>query len=735
MITTTNLTELQKLIDSEHADPHHILGMHEIILKDKPCLSVRAYIPQAKSVTVIDRQNKEKRYPMERIHVDGFFESIISDCDEWFRYELEMVSYEGNSWVTCDPYSFQPVLSELDLYLFGEGTHYEIYNKLGAHIATADGVEGVLFAVWAPNAKRVSVIGDFNAWDGRRNPMRMLRHSGIWELFVPHLTICDRYKFEIKTHQDVILEKMDPYCNFAELRPSTTSLVFDLNKYKWRDHNWMEKRQRDNPLNGPMSIYEVHFGSWKRVYSEQNRYYSYVELARELVPYVKEMGYTHIELMPVKEHPFDGSWGYQVAGYFAPTSRYGSPDEFMYFVDECHINGLGVILDWVPAHFPKDPHGLARFDGTALYEHEHPMQGEHPDWGTLIFNYGRKEVKNFLIANALFWLEKFHIDGLRVDAVASMLYLDYGKEEGQWVPNQYGGKENLDAVEFMKHMNSVILGRYPHVLMVAEESTAWGGVSRPVEYNGLGFNLKWNMGWMNDFLYYMSKNPAHKPYHHDSLTFSMVYAHTENFVLVLSHDEVVHGKGSLINKMPGDIWQKFANLRTAYGFMYGHPGKKLMFMGGEFGQFDEWSVDKSLDWFLLDYEHHRQLQDYVKDLNVFYEKDRPLWHDDFSGGGFEWINCSDWMHCLVSFFRKCDQPGNITVFMCNFTPVPYTEHRIGVPEPGIYKEVLNSDNTKYGGSGIVNPSPLEAELREWDGRPYSIPLKVPPLGVCILKKL
>ncbi len=735
MVTTANLLELQKLINSEHGDPHHILGMHEVIVSGHNSLAVRAFIPQAKEITVIDDNDETKTYEMTKIHDDGFFEVIIKDREEWFMYKLLVTGYTENTWTMYDPYSFGIIISEMDLHLFGEGTHYKIFEKLGAHIMEHQGVKGVHFAVWAPNAKRVSVIGDFNSWDGRRSQMRLLNKSGIWELFVPGLKECDKYKFEIKTHWGEVIEKSDPYGNFAELRPSTTSLVYDINKYKWNDDYWIKKRNSESPLNKPINIYEVHLGSWKRVIDEDYRFLSYIELAEQLIPYVKEMGYTHIELMPIEEHPYDGSWGYQVTGYYAPTSRYGNPEEFMYFIDKCHQNDIGVILDWVPAHFPKDAHGLARFDGTALYEHQDPKQGEHPEWGTLIFNFGRKEVKNFLIGNAIFWLEKYHLDGLRVDAVASMIYLNYAKNDGQWVPNQYGGNINLDAVEFVRHMNSVILGRSPHVLMIAEESTSWQGVSRPVEENGLGFNLKWNMGWMNDILFYVKKECIHRKYHHNNLTFGSMYAHTENFVLVLSHDEVVHLKRSLVDKMPGDLWQKFANLRVLYGYMYGHLGKKLLFMGGEFAQFAEWDEKKSIDWFLLDYEHHRQMQLFVKELNNFYKEDKPLWHDDFGTWGFEWIQADDAQRSIVSFYRKCDNPRNITIFICNFTPETYLDFRVGVPFEGKYIEVLNSDNTKYGGSGVINTEIMVSQEHFCDNRHNSISLKLPPLAVSIIKVL
>ena len=735
MISKVSLQELNRIIEVRHSDPHCVLGMHIVQEGGKDCVSVRAFIPQAKKVTLIDNNDDSKTYELSKIHIDGFFEVLIEDRAEWFMYKFSIEDGAGNQWTSYDPYSFQPTVGEMDLYLYGEGTHYEIFNKLGAHPTVCQGVEGVSFAVWAPNAARVSVIGDFNVWDGRRTMMRALASSGIWEVFVPGLKTYDKYKFEVRTHSGAILQKSDPYGNFAEMRPNTASVVYDITQYKWNDSEWIKQREGEQQINRPISIYELHLGSWKRVVdeNENERFMTYTEMADEIIPYVKEMGYTHIELMPVKEHPFDGSWGYQVVGYFAPTSRYGEPEEFMYFVDKCHQNNIAIILDWVPAHFPKDSHGLAMFDGTALYEHADKRQGEHPDWGTLIFNYGRKEVKNFLIANALFWIERYHIDGLRVDAVASMLYLDYGKQEGQWVPNEYGGRENLAAVEFMRHMNSIILGRYPNTLMIAEESTAWAGVSRPPESGGLGFNLKWNMGWMNDFLSYIEKDPIHRKYHHNSLTFSMVYAYTENFTLVLSHDEVVHGKGSMINKMPGDLWQKFANLRLTYGFMYGHPGKKLLFMGSEFGQFAEWSEAKSLDWHLLEYEHHAQIQKFVKDLNHLYVKENSLWNDDFTSTGFEWIDCSDHERSIVSFIRKGADPNDVLLFVSNFTPVPYTDYRLGVPKNCAYQEILNSDAREYGGGNIINKEIISAEEIEYHGRTHSIKINLPPLATVIFR--
>lgn len=733
MLTTLNMLEMQLIITASHGDPHTVLGMHEMTIDNKACLVVRAFIPQAKSITIIDDKKTDKTFKMEKIHMDGFFECIIKSRKKWFKYRLEIEDYEGHSWTTYDPYSFAPGIGEQDIYLFNQGTHYEIYNKLGANPTVIDGVKGVLFGVWAPNAKRVSVIGEFNNWDGRRNAMRLLGTSGIWEIFIPGLQNCDKYKFEIKTTSGELIQKSDPYGKFAELRPSTTSLVYDINNYKWKDSKWYKHLNKSDKYNVPMNIYEVHLGSWKRVEDEDNRFLSYLELANELIPYVKEMGYTHIEILPIEEHPFDGSWGYQVTGYYAPTSRYGNPDEFMTFVDKCHQAGIGIILDWVPAHFPKDAHGLAKFDGTALYEHQNPKQGEHPEWGTLIFNYGRNEVKNFLIANALYWIEKFHIDGLRVDAVASMLYLDYCKKDGEWVPNKYGGRENLDAVEFMKHMNSVITSKHPNVHMIAEESTSWPGVTTPAQEDGLGFTLKWNMGWMNDFLEYVELDPIYKKYHHYNMTFASTYAYSEKFVLVLSHDEVVHGKKSMLDKMPGDLWQKFANLRVAYGFAMAHPGKKLLFMGGEFGQFIEWNEKRPLDWFLLEYDHHQQTLDFVKELNHLYLDNNALWEKDFDGFGFEWIDADDKDRSIYSFIRRGETKEDTLVVVCNFTPNADEEFRVAVPFEGTWKEILNSDDTRFGGSGVINTTPAKSEKIECNHRENSIGLRLAPLSVTILK--
>ena len=737
MIIFTNATELLKIIDVEHNNPHSVLGMHESKNENKENIFVivRQFIPQAKSITIVDAQNEVIKYNMKKIHRDGFFELIIPDKKEWFEYYLLVEDFQGNSWVTYDSYSFEPTISEYDRYLFNIGNHYNIYEKLGAHIREINGVNGVSFAVWAPNAKSVSVVGDFNNWDERRNQMRILGQSGIWEIFIPNLIEGDKYKFFIKTQNNNTFLKSDPYGVYNELRPNTASIVYNISNYKWNDKDWIERREFIDVYNNPMNIYEVHLGSWMRVPEEENRSLTYRELADKLVKYVKDMGYTHIELLPIEEHPFDGSWGYQVTGYYAPTSRYGTPKEFKEFVDTCHINGIGVFLDWVPAHFPKDIHGLANFDGTALYEHQDPKKGEHPEWGTYIFNYGRNEVKNFLIANAMYWIDEYHIDGLRVDAVASMLYLDYGKCSGQWIPNERGGRENLEAVEFLKHMNSIITKKFKGVMIIAEESTSWAGVTKSVEYDGLGFTMKWNMGWMNDYLSYLKKDCIYRKYHQNNITFSLMYAYSENFVLVLSHDEVVHMKGSMATKMPGDLWQKFANLRVAYGYMYGHPGKMLNFMGNEFGQFSEWSETRSLDWHLLNFEHHKKLQLYIKELNRFYINNPSMWEKDFDYTGFEWIECNDNEKSIVSFVRRGNQIENELLFICNFTPETYFNFRVGVTIFGEYKEIFNSDEEKYGGSGVVNRKLILSERIERNKRQNSICLNIPPLGIIILKRI
>ena len=730
MLTTTKLYDIFHIVNGEHSDPHTVLGMHEMEEDGRKAVVVRAFLPYAAGITVIDYANKRKKYPMERLHADGFFEVTIADREEWFRYQLEYTDADGNTWRSYDPYSFSPTLSEFDRHLFGAGTHYEIYEKMGGRLMTHEGARGAAFSVWAPNAKAVSVIGDFNNWDARRSPMRRLGESGIWELFLPAAAEGDKYKFHVTQCDGRVVDKTDPYGVYAEVRPNNASVLYPLKRYKWKDRRWMTARRKSDFRAAPMNIYEVHLGSWKR--AEGNRFLSYTELAEQLIPYVKEMGYTHIEMLPVEEHPFDGSWGYQVTGYYAPTSRYGSPDEFKQFVDACHQNGISVILDWVPAHFPKDDFALARFDGTALYEHQDPRLGEHIQWGTYIFNYGRKEVANFLLANALYWMDIFHIDGLRVDAVASLLRLDFCKEEGQWLPNVYGGSENLEAIEFLKHMNSVIAEREPGALMIAEDSTAWPGVTKKVDEGGLGFSLKWNMGWMNDFLSYIKLDPIYRKYHQNKLTFGMAYHYAENFVLVLSHDEVVHTKSSMIGKMPGDVWQSFANLRLSYGFMMGHPGKKLLFMGGEFAQYSEWSEARSLDWHLLQYADHQEMQAYVKELNHLYAEEPAFWAEDFDPNGFQWIECDDAESSIVSFVRRSQEKE--LVFLCNFTPVVHRGFSLGVPREGVYHERLNSDAARFGGSDVINAVPLQSKAEPAGRCPFRVELDVPPLGMVILER-
>jgi len=729
MIFTATTTEILQIVNAEYADPHRILGMH--IVQSK--LYVRAFVPHCAAVSAFDPATGEK-WTLMRVHDAGFFEGCITGRNTWFCYQL-VIDHDGtnnNVHIIRDPYSFAPVLTDYDMHLWANGTHYEIVNKLGANFMTSDGVEGVNFAVWAPNAARVSVIGDFNNYDGHRHPMRLRPQCGIWELFIPQIPQYDAYKFEIKTQNGEILQKSDPFAKFNQLRPSTNSLIYDVDGFEWSS----PRRDRHcPPANAPLNIYEVHLGSWQKPENGgKDDFLTYNELAHQLVDYVLKMGYTHIELLPISEHPFDPSWGYQVTGFFAPTSRFGNPHEFKYFVNHCHKHGIGVILDWVPAHFPKDAHGLAGFDGTALFEHADPRQAEHPDWGTLVFNYGRKEVSNFLIASALFWLEEYRIDGLRVDAVASMLYLDYSKEEsGFWVANEHGGNVNLAALEFIKHLNSIVAEKFPHALMIAEESTTFPNVTKPVADGGLGFTLKWNLGWMNDFLKYMSLDPIHRAHHHNLLTFAMMYHHTENFILVLSHDEVVHGKKSLLDKMPGDLWQKCANLRAALGFLYAHPGKKLLFMGGEFGQFIEWDEKRPLDWFLLEHNHHRQIQDFARDLNHIYFTEPALWERDFEEGGFTWIDADDNSRSVISFARFAKNPADTLIVVINFTPNPIEEHRVGLHHISAYHEIINSDDKKYGGSGTTNPNIIKPENITSNHISHSIKLRLPPLGVVILK--
>lgn len=623
-----------------------------------------------------------------------------------------------------------PFITDVDLHLFAEGRHLRSYEKLGAHPLTVGGAAGVHFAVWAPNAATVSVIGDFNGWVAGATPLAARADGAVWEGFVPGVATGARYKYHVASRiAGYASDRADPYGFAGEIRPDTASIVFDLTAYRWQDDAWMARRAEVQRAGAPLAIYEVHLGSWMRLPEEANRWLTYRELASQLADYVHDLGYTHVELLPIAEHPFDGSWGYQTVGYFAPTSRFGSPDDFRYFVDHLHARGIGVLLDWVPAHFPRDEHGLGYFDGTHLYEHADPRQGEHPDWNTFVFNYGRAEVRSFLISNALFWLEHYHIDGLRVDAVASMLYLDYGRPQGAWIPNRFGGKENLEAIAFLRECNSEVEARVPGALMIAEESTAWPMVSRPAHLGGLGFDAKWNMGWMHDLLDYMAQDPVHRSYHHHRLTFSMMYAYSERFVLPFSHDEVVHGKGSMIGRMPGDDWQQFANLRLLYGFMYGHPGRKLLFMGSEFGQRREWHHDRSLDWYLLDSPAHRGLQRWVRDLNTFYRGAPSLHELDDDPAGFEWIDCNDHALSVVSFLRRGRAAGEQTLFVCNFTPVPRHNYRLGVPAGGFWRERLNSDATLYGGGGQGNVGGVEAAPLARFGRPYSLSITLPPLSI------
>ncbi len=727
MSSTLSNEQIANLTSGNLADPFSILGPHY----ENDRLVVRGFIPGAKNVTIsgLAGDNSSRSARVER---SGLFELLFPSDTMIKPYRLDVEFRKGNRSSFFDCYSFMPILSDFDMYLYGQGNHFNIYNKLGAHIITHQGVKGTLFAVWAPSAKRVSVIGDFNQWDGRRHMMRNRGSSGIWELFVPHLGQDLLYKYEIRTRDDVILVKADPFAFRFEQRPKTAAVVHDLDCYTWKDTEWMAERRNKNPLDSPMSIYEVHLGSWRRRSEEENRWLTYREAMEELIPYVKSMGYDYIELLPVAEHPFDGSWGYQVTGYYAVTSRFGRPEEFMAFVDRCHCEGIGVILDWVPAHFPGDSYALEYFDGTHLYEHEDPRQRVHKDWDTLIFNYGRNEVRNFLVANALFWLDKYHIDGLRVDAVASMLYLDYSRNEGEWIPNRYGGRENLEAIEFIKILNTKIYELFPGVVTIAEESTAWPGVTLPVHLGGLGFMFKWNMGWMHDMLTFIAKDPVHRKYHMENLTFALLYAFHENFILPLSHDEVVHGKASLLSKMPGDDWQKFANLRLLLGYMYGEPGKKMLFMGSEIGQWREWDHDQSLEWHLLQYENHQKVRDYVRELNRVYHQEPAMHEVDFSFEGFEWIDFRDAESSVVSFLRR-DKKGGILLFVFNFTPTPRENYRIGAPVHGFYREIMNSDSRNFGGADIGLKGGIHSDNLEWHGRPFSLNLTLPPLAMLILK--
>ena len=717
------------LIEARHCDPFRILGIRSL----EDGFLARVLRPDASEVAVIIDAKGAKPQKLTRVDEHGLFEGEVKSFREGMSYTLDLIGHDGRQWRERDAYSFGPVLGEMDIYLFNEGTHYDVHKVLGAHVKLIDDVPGVHFSVWAPSAQRVSVVGDFNNWDGRVHQMRKLLPSGIWEIFLPGVHEGAHYKFEIRSAHGEVSLKTDPYAFFAQHGLETGCMVFDLGRYTWNDAEWMNRRSKVDSYNSPMSIYEVHIGSWQRIPEEGNRLLSYLELGDRLIPYVKEMGFTHIELMPVMEHPFDGSWGYQVVNYYAPTSRFGNPDEFRNFVDRCHQEGIGVILDWVPGHFPKDAHGLARYDGSCLYEHEDPRLGEHQDWGTLIFNYGRNEVKNFLIGNALFWLEEYHIDGLRVDAVASMLYLDYSRKAGEWIPNCFGGRENLEAISFLKRCNEVCYERHPNVALIAEESTAWPGVSKPTYTGGLGFGFKWNMGWMNDSLRYISKDPIHRKFHQGEITFSMLYAFQEHFILVLSHDEVVHGKGSLINKMPGDDWQKFANCRMFLAWMWAHPGKKLIFQGIEFGQFSEWKHDASLDWHLTEQHLNGGLRRLMQHLNWLYTHEPAFFELDDSYEGYEWINFEDAENTMWSFMRK-SRTGERIIFVVNATPVTRANYRVGVPQWGFYEEILNTDAETYGGGNVGNYGGVQANAEwTWQNQPHSIEINVPPLSVVAFK--
>ena len=735
-VAAVSQAEIDLIVHANHWNPFSVLGLHELATGPgaKKSWVVRAFLPEAQSAWVVDLKGGEpgELVSMKRVHADGFFVAVFASRTQAFPYRIKVENHEGHSWDFVDPYRFGPVLSDFDLHLLGEGTHYRNYQRLGAHIQTHLGFNGVNFAVWAPNAERVSVIGNFNHWDGRRHPMGNRGATGIWELFIPDLCEGEVYKYEVKSrHGGYLVEKSDPYGFASEMRPRTASVVWDVTKLKWNDEEWLARRAQRQGLDQPIAVYEVHLGSWKK--GEGGEFLGYRVLADQLVAHLAHTHFTHIELLPITEHPFDGSWGYQPVGYFAPTSRFGTPADFAYFVDTLHQHGFGVILDWVPAHFPNDSHGLGYFDGTHLYEHSDPRLGEHRDWGTKIFNYGRPEVRNFLFGNALFWLDVYHLDGLRVDAVASMLYLDYSRKAGEWVPNKFGGNENLEAIDFLKRLNELCHLEHPGVLTSAEESTSFGGVSRPTYLGGLGFSLKWNMGWMNDTLRFLSKDPVHRKYEHGSLTFSMIYAFTENFILPLSHDEVVHGKGSLLDKMPGDIWQKVANLRLLYGYMYGHPGKKLLFMGDEFAQWREWNHDESLDWHLLQWRDHEGVLRLVCDLNALYRSSPPLYEIDFDWQGYEWLELHDWENSVIAFLRRARNPDDSMVVVCNFTPVVRENYRVGVPSGGFYREILNTDSEIYGGSNVGNHGGAWGVHEPHAGRPFHLTLRLPPLGVLFLK--
>ncbi len=729
----TSLTREQMLPiwDFYCKDPFDVLGIHPLETDRGIKTAIRTYQPQARFVRG-ESIDGEVEFDFVKLGDTGFFEAILDTEFKPFFYNLVIKQDDGNEYKLTDPYAFQPVLSEFDRHLIATGTHYELYRKLGANLVEHQGFKGVQFAVWAPNAKAVSVVGSFNSWDGRRHQMRMLGSSGIWEIFIPNLGEGELYRFEVHGADGNLHVKVDPLAKLSEVRPATASITTHLDGYEWGDDLYMKTHWATKVFGSPMNIYEVHAGSWRRDPANPDRFLDWDELSERLIPYLKEMGYTHVEFLPLAEHPLDESWGYQVTGYYSPTSRYGTPDQFRHFVDLCHQAEIGVILDWVPAHFPKDAHALGRFDGTACYEHADPRQGEHPHWGTYIFNLGRNEVKNFLIANAMYWLKEFHCDGLRVDAVASMLYLDYGKGPGQWVPNKDGGNINYDTIEFLKHLNSIMGRLTPHAILIAEESTSFPSITRPPEQGGLGFHYKWNMGWMNDFLSYIEHEPVHRKYHHNQLTFSMVYAYSENFIQVFSHDEVVHGKGSMFGKMPGDNWQKFANLRLTYAFQYAHPGKKLNFMGNEFGQFREWNEKQSLDWHLVSWDSHGKLLQMMKVLNHLYKENAPFWEIDHYYTGFEWIWCDDADNSIVSFVRK-DDHGNQILCVFNFTPVVRYNYRLGAPTRGKWKEIFNTDSEMFGGSNVGNFGEVWTQDVPWQNRDCSLNIKLPPLAAVFFR--
>ena len=721
---------LIRLVEARHTDPHSILGMH--FDEKLSSIVVRVFDVEAQDVYILFDGKREQ---LEQIHEAGLFAIKFPNSKKHFTYQLEKI-FDGNSVITEDSYCYMPGIGEMDVYLFNSGEHQRIYETMGAHLKNYDGVEGVLFTVWAPNAERVSVVGDFNNWNGTRNMMRLMGHSGIWELFIPRMSAGDVYKFEIRAMNGDVFCKLDPYALQTELRPNNAAIVSKGTDFTWSDEAWIEKRKTTEWLEAPVNMYEVHLASWQgpglrsinHDGDDDSDFHNYREIAHALADYVCEMGYTHIELMPVSEHPLDISWGYQVTAYYSPTARHGTPEDFAYFVNHMHERGIGVVMDWVPAHFPKDAFALGRFDGTSLYEHADPKQGEHRDWGTYIFNFGRSEVRNFLIGNALYWIDKFHIDGLRVDAVASMLYLDYSKEEGDWIPNEHGGNENLEAISFMRRLNELSHELFPGSLMIAEESTAFPSVSRPAYLGGLGYTCKWNMGWMHDTLEYFQQDPVHRKYHHGTLTFALLYAHSENFVLPFSHDEVVHGKKSMLGKMPGDYWQQFANLRALYTYMLTHPGKSLLFMGSEFGQWTEWNCQKGLDWNVLEHEAHQKLSNLVKDINHFYKATSSLWEDDFRPEGFQWIDGGDYEQSVISFIRWDKKHENPVVVVLNLTPVVRENYCVGVPAGGKWREAINTDNECYYGSNVLNTGELHAQEGDHHGQPYYLDLNLAPLS-------